>query len=490
MTPTPATGEATNETASWLARGRSALRSLASFQGAGAAPVRRLSLSQQFMLFSLLILLVGAFVIGRWVAQEIERGVINRTAAVTALYVDSFVSPHLQELDQGGTISEENRALLDQLLTTSALGQKIVSFKIWSPEGEILYASDRSLIGQVFSLEEEIRAARAGQVTSHISKLEADENASERLRADELVETYAPVHSHTTSLVIAISEFYQSPAEIQSEVRSSQREGWLIVGVSTAVMYLLLVGLVNGASATITSQNRQLRSLLERNAALSERVQRAAAGKAQTDEQMMMRIGHELHDGPAQDLSLALLRLEGLRDDLEARETGPGDGDDFAVVQGALERSLREIRGIASGLRLPELDVLTLGDVIDRAINEHERRTGDTVDLTVAELPVDVAGALKIAVYRIIKESLNNAHRHAGVKAARVAVSLEGGSLLLEISDAGTGFDPRSVDTHVSLGLRGMRERAELLGGTLTVASTPGRGTTVAASLPISREDA
>ncbi len=75
------------------------------------------------------------------------------------------------------------------------------------------------------------------------------------------------------------------------------------------------------------------------------------------------------------------------------------------------------------------------------------------------------------------------------MNAARVAVSLEGESLLLEISDAGTGFDPRSVDTHVSLGVRGMRERAELLGGTLTVTSTPGRGATVAARLPVSRED-
>jgi signal transduction histidine kinase len=229
---------------------------------------------------------------------------------------------------------------------------------------------------------------------------------------------------------------------------------------------------------------------LQRNAALSERVQHAAARKAQTDEQLMMRIGHELHDGPAQELSLALLRLEGLRDDLAARVEVAGEDNDFIVVQSALERSLREIRGIASGLRLPELDALTLKEVIDRAVDEHERRTSDVVDLTVADLPEGALAALKIAMYRIIKESLNNSHRHGGVTAARVSVSVDGEILVLEVSDAGSGFDPQSIDTRVSLGLRGMRERAELLGGSLAVVSQPGGGTAVTARLPLSDQGA
>lgn len=449
------------------------------------APLRKLSFSQQFMLVSLLILVVGAFVIGRWVANEIERGVVNRTAAVTALYVDSFISPHLQELDQGTTVPQDQLTELDQLLSTSALGQKIVSFKIWSTDGHILYASDRSLLGQSFEVKSDLRTAIDGGVSAHISGLEDDENESERQRADTLVETYAPVHSHATNRVIGVMEFYQSPAEIEAEVQNSQRDGWLIVGVSTAIMYLLLVGLVNGASRTITSQNRQLRGLLQHNAALSERVQHAAARKAQTDEQLMMRIGHELHDGPAQELSLALLRLEGLRDELAARAPAAGEDNDFIVVQGALERSLREIRGIASGLRLPELDALTLTEVIHRAVDEHERRTGDVVDLTLAGLPEGALAALKIAVYRIIKESLNNSHRHAGVTAARVSVSLDQDVLALDVSDSGAGFDPQSIDTRVSLGLRGMRERAELLGGSLAVVSRPGEGTVVTARLPL-----
>ncbi len=101
----------------------------------------RLSLFQQFALLSLVILVVGAYIIGSYVASEIKSGVIQRTSALTALYVDSFISPHLQELAGRGSISPEHFGHLDALLTSSSLGQKIVSFKVWGPSGEVVYAA-------------------------------------------------------------------------------------------------------------------------------------------------------------------------------------------------------------------------------------------------------------------------------------------------------------------------------------------------------------
>ena len=472
-------------TESWLRAPTGAARALFSL-------VTRLSFSQQFILFSLVILIVGAFVIGRWVAREIEKGVINRTAAVTALYVDSFVSPHLQELNDQDTISPRHLADLNQLLSTTALGQKIVSFKIWTPEGRVLYASDRALVGRVFEVGPGLRAALGGGVSSHVSSLKDEENAIERRQWSRLVETYAPIRSHDTNQVIGVSEFYQSPADLQAEVQGSQRKGWLIVSLSTFAMYVLLVGLVMRASGTITSQNRRLRDLLKRNAALSERVQRAAARKAQTDEQAMMRIGHELHDGPAQDLGLALLRLDALQGDLPRPKAGGlSDGrvhGDFQVVREALGRSLREIRDIASGLRLPELDSLACAQVVERAVQEHRQKAGAALELELGDLPAASGPAQKIALYRVAKECLNNSQRHSGVNEARVSLTAEGGILVLEVSDRGSGFDVEAADIQSSLGLRGMRERVELLGGTFSVESKPGAGTRVTARIPLSEE--
>lgn len=442
-----------------------------------ATPVRRLSFSQQFMLFSLAVLIVGAYVIGRWVSREIERGVIERTGAVTALYVDSFASPNLQEIEDGKEISPAYRARLDALLGTTSLGREIVSFKVWALDGTIVYARDHSIIGNVFPLEDDLHAAQAGKVVSNMSLLEADENAAERVLADRLVETYAPVRSHQTNQVIGVIEFYLSPDAIEDEVSGSQRTGWLIVLIATVVMYVLLVGMVNGASSTITRQNRNLRDLLERNAELGERVRMAAVSKAKTDEQVMVRLGHELHDGPAQDLGLALLRLDDLRE---------GSQEDFVVIRAAMDRALHELRDIASGLRLPELEALSIEQVVARAIDEHRRKSAVNVRFSSAtgDLPSDMDAAHKIAMYRVTKEALHNAWKHSGVNEASVALTANDGWLRLEISDPGAGFDPRLVDTRASLGLRGMRERIELLAGQLSVESHPGTGTVVTARAP------
>src|SRR3990172_8457994 len=271
----------------------------------------KVTLFQRFMLVSLVILVVGAYVIGSFTAGEIKTRVIARTSAITALYVDSFVSPHLQELEAGGTLSAEHFGELDGLLSTTPLGKKIVAFKIWSTSGEVLYANNnRRLIGQQFSIEGDLAQALDGEVASEISNLDSDENQFERPGYDRLLEVYVPVHAKDSGEVIGASEFYQDPAELESEVSSSQRKGWLIVGGATGAMYLLLVGMVGGASSTISRQHRRLEQLAVQNADLAKRVRRAAAQKSETDERLLMRIAQDLHDGPAPDVSLALLRLD------------------------------------------------------------------------------------------------------------------------------------------------------------------------------------
>ena len=83
----------------------------------------KFSLARQFLLLSLVILLTGMLVIGLWIGERIELAVTNRTAAVTALYVDSFVSPHLQPLANNDNLQVADLGALDRLLTRTKLGQ-------------------------------------------------------------------------------------------------------------------------------------------------------------------------------------------------------------------------------------------------------------------------------------------------------------------------------------------------------------------------------
>ena len=472
------------------------LRQARRLAAAAAAVADRVTLFQRFMLVSLLILVVGAYVIGSFTAGEIKARVIERTSAITALYVDSFVSPHLQELKTGETISPEHYASLDGLLSTSPLGQKIVAFKVWSVQGKVLYAnSNRALIGRQFPIPDDLDEALHGQVSASLSGLNENENEFERPIFGRLLEVYVPVHADGDGEIIGASEFYQDPAELESEVSSSQRKGWLIVGGATGVMYLLLVGMVRGANTTISRQHRRLEQLAGQNAALAERVRRAAAQKSETDERLLMRIAQDLHDGPAQDVSLALLRLEAVGGSEEEAHRAASAQEDIQLMRAALSGAIKDIREIAAGLRLPEMEGLSLAEVVERAVQEHREKTGNRVAVSVTSGLPTAGLPAKIAVYRVVQEALNNAYQHAGVDEEEVDLRLSQGALRLDVRDRGVGLEgsagPRGeARGRAPLGLRGMRERVEMLGGTLEVVSEPGSGTTVRAVIPLTREEA
>jgi signal transduction histidine kinase len=150
-----------------------------------------------------------------------------------------------------------------------------------------------------------------------------------------------------------------------------------------------------------------------------------------------------------------------------------------------MQNALKEMRGIAAGLSLPQLADLGLPETITRVVRTHERRTGTQVALEMVGIPDQAPLPLKITVYRLLQEALNNAYRHAGGLGQRVRVTQAGTQLVVEISDDGPGFDPEQVtqwDGH--LGLSGMRERVESLGGLFEIESLKGQGTRILARLP------
>ncbi|MEK7808872.1 MAG: sensor histidine kinase, partial [Chloroflexota bacterium] len=218
-----------------------------------------LSLARQFLLMSFLILCMGMIIIGVWVGRQIEIGVANRTAAVTALYVDSFIAPHLQDLNHTDQLNADHLNALGSLISGTPLGQRIVAFKVWSAEGRILYSTNPSLIGRKFKLSPALAAAFAGEVQTEISNLEEPENEYERLKWQRLIETYAPIRARGASNILAVSEFYQTTDDLDREVRAAQTQSWIVVGAATIAMYLLLAGLVGRASNTIVVQQNDLR---------------------------------------------------------------------------------------------------------------------------------------------------------------------------------------------------------------------------------------
>jgi signal transduction histidine kinase len=460
-----------------------------------AARVRGLSMVGRYLLLSFVFVIVGGGTVALSLGQLIEDSAINRTTAVTALYVESFVAPTLQSLATSPALSPSELQTLRALANNSPLTEKVVSFRIWSTDGHILYSPVPELIGQQFEMTGERGLAARGDVIGDISDLSDPENVFERQHWSHLIEIYLPVRVSGGSRVIAVAEFYQLPDDLEAEVNRDRLITWAMVAAATILAYLALARVVRQGSETIARQQGELRrqvdelsTLLDQNARLSARIRQAAARTTAITELERRRIGSDLHDGPTQTLAFAMLRLDALDIPAPAGDTADPADSDLAAVRGALDDAMRDIRTIAAGLRTPELEEAAPADIARRAVAEHERRAGIPAALTLGAVPARAPLATKIALYRILSEALSNAARHGAGQGVEVRVTTtgpDGGELLVEVADKGPGFDTGRNPGQGRLGLAGMRERAELLGGRLELVSASGAGTTVRAFLPL-----
>src|SRR5215203_1225717 len=379
--------------------------------------IERLSPAQRFMLGSLAILAVGMVIIGAWVTSQIEEGVVDRTAATTALYVDSLVAPPLQDLAESDTLTPESIDRLDWLFADTPLGQEVVVFQVWDPTGHIVYGTVPSLVGQQFPVEEELGHALAGEVSADIGEPEGASELPSNIPHDELIEIYSPIRSRSTGEVIAAAEFYYATDALAGDVAAAQRRSWLVVGGATLVIYVLLATFIQRVSDTVRRQQRKLSDqvtrlteVVQQNQELHERVRGAAARTAALNERFLRRFSAELHDGPAQEISLALLRLDhvsALASAAEQHESVKTEMEgELEVIQTSLRRSLKDVRATSSGLLLPHLGTLTVFQTLEHVVRGHQRRTELAAEIVQRDLPAQAPLATKIALYRIVQEAL------------------------------------------------------------------------------------
>lgn len=453
-----------------------------------------MSLSRQFLITSLPVVALMVAVIGTLVAREVKTRVVNRVGSVTGLYVESFVAPHTQTLLTADDLTAQDRFELRKLIDNTPLGERIVALKVWRPDGRIVYSKSAEMIGRSFPIEDGMRTALNGSIQAKISELDSDENEMESGRWDRLIETYVPIHGDGTGKVIAVVEFYQTTDEVEEEAMVAQRNSWGGVAGTVLMVYLSLFWLVHRGSRTIDRQRealreqvKQLSALISQNRTLNERVRRAAFRSTTVNEQQLRQISADLHDGPGQDMGLALMQVESLLHDYMQSGHNPAAAATYSMesIRTSLMSALADLRAICGGLRLPEIEQLTLADVAQRAVRDYERKSGAKVfsvlDITyeVAPLPV------KIALYRLLQESLSNGYRHAGGAGQRVEIRTANDWLTATITDTGNGFDLATATHKGRQGLVGMRERAELLGGSFHIWSTRGQGTLVRVALPL-----
>jgi len=218
---------------------------------------------------------------------------------------------------------------------------------------------------------------------------------------------------------------------------------------------------------------------------------RHAEQELQADQQLLRHLlaahernqkltAYEIHDGLVQDVTAALMHLESLEDKLPAFAWKAAE-----IPLRLLRRAIGEGRRLISGLRPPIIDEQGVVAAIEYLVGEEQLAGQLAISLEIDVRFDRLEPLLESAIFRIVQESLANIRQHSKSPRAALSIRQSDHSVEILIEDWGIGFDPSQV-TKQRFGVRGIRERARLLGGKTTIESRPGEGTRVRVNLPVS----
>jgi signal transduction histidine kinase len=214
---------------------------------------------------------------------------------------------------------------------------------------------------------------------------------------------------------------------------------------------------------------------LEQLRALSARLHSAR-------EEERSRVAREIHDELGHALTEVKIDFTSLLRDL-GQAQGTASPRSQSILK-LLDQAIQSVRRIGTELRPGILDDIGLVAALEWAAEDFQTRTGTKCQITLPDVDISLLPEHATALFRIFQETLTNVARHAEATQVDARLSKENSSLVFEIHDNGKGISEEGLSGKSSLGLLGMRERALLLGATLTISSTLGKGTTVSVLIP------
>lgn len=246
----------------------------------------------------------------------------------------------------------------------------------------------------------------------------------------------------------------------------------------------LHLGIIHDITAQRTAELEQAR-LLGKLQGANEELQLLTHRVLTVQEQERRRIARELHDEAAQALTAMKIILQSIEEDLPEKLTQPRE--QLKGLAELTDTTMEGIRRLAQDLRPPSLDTLSLDRSLAGLCDEFQRRTGLAIEYVGRQIPPQ-SDETNVCLYRVLQEALTNVTKHAAASRVRVHLQQDTNGIMLTVADDGRGFEKLTSGPTVGatggLGLIGMRERLQLMNGSLLMESNPGNGTRLVANIP------
>jgi signal transduction histidine kinase len=411
--------------------------------------------------------------LGHHIIERFRSTQLQSYTRVAEVYVSRFLAPYAETLSRGESPDPERAAEIASLLDPTLRRGYRIAMHIWSVDGHLLYSSSPSA-DMTKHDDTDLLLAISGQDTARLEEVTPDDDGAPL--SPPYLEIYLPIRRSFDAPVIAIGEIYLDATAILADIRRFERTVVLATGLATFAVLMML--------AASARQSEQLRERLEaerqlslQNATLRKLADQARLDASRANEETLNLVGAELHDGPVQLLSLASLMPP---------SAAAGTPETRLSQATLIRQAVDQLRGLSSGLILPEIEHLDLNDVVKLAADRFRALTETPLRVTCPKIGTVIDLPRRICVYRVIQEGLTNASRHGDGGEIRLNVQLRANLLHITIlSRAGRSAHTMGKGPTHQLGLQAMRRRLAVFQGT-AVLRDAGTATALQVTLPIS----
>ena len=422
-------------------------------------------LLRQFATLSLLVIGLISIGLSLVVSHYLRKDLLDREWRFTTDFIRTQALYHLTPADFAAPMTSQAQEHFRMLYQQTVMMPEIVRVKIYDAAMAVVWSDEPRLIGQRLPDNPHLLSALTGRTMVNLEIEPKGENVYEGNEVGRLAEVYVPIVFPETSRVVGVVEAYKRPKQVFANIRRGQL---IVAGTALAggvLLYLSLFWIVRRAARRIENQR-----------ALTAHLQAVR-------EEERARVAREIHDELGQMLTALQMDLRSWTPRLP--EEPPALRERAQRMLTLVDTTIHAAQRMFTALRPAMLDELGLVAVLEWQAQEFQTRTGIRCEFTSDPADLALDPDVATAAFRICQETMTSVARQGQATQLTIHLQEKAGSLSLTMADNGPGLTEREMDTQTSLGFLGMRERALLLGGELTVVGRPGEGLTVTLRIPL-----